>query len=75
MSAPQETYQMSSHRILRVGLLVLNLIVMLFPPIHLTMASGDMKNALIYFVGSPLILIVSLGILYALDKNTEGAHL
>jgi hypothetical protein len=39
------------------------------------MASGDMKNALIYFVGSPLILIVSLGILYALDKNTEGAHL
>lgn len=38
----------------------LNLVIMLFPPIHLYLARGDMWMALLFFAGSSLFLIFSV---------------
>lgn len=46
-----------------------NLAIMLFPPIHLFMAGGDITLALVYFIGSPLVLIASMLLLTRLDPN------
>ncbi len=47
--------------------LIVNLVVMFFPPIHLGMANGDMSTALLYFFGSPVLVVVSLFVLAKLD--------
>jgi len=46
-----------------ITLLAINLIIMLFPPIHLAMANGSMKSALVYFIGAPAILVISMFVL------------
>lgn len=50
-------------------LLVINLLIMLFPPIHLLMAGGNMLLALTYFLGAPIVLIISMFVLTAIDPN------
>jgi Na+/melibiose symporter-like transporter len=50
-------------------LLTLNLVIMLFPPIHLLMAGGNMTLALTYFLGAPIVLIISMFVLTAIDPN------
>ena len=47
-----------------IGLLVLNLLLTLFPPLHLTVVAGDPAWALGYFIVSPLWLIGSFVCLY-----------
>lgn len=49
--------------------LIINLIIMLFPPIHLFFANGSMPMALTYFFGSGLILTVSMVVLRSLGRN------
>lgn len=51
-----------------------NLLVMLFPPIHLLMAGGNVTLALVYFIGSPLVLIASMLLLTNLDPNYRRAE-
>ncbi|MGN6753832.1 MAG: hypothetical protein ACTHJJ_14920 [Intrasporangium sp.] len=51
-----------------------NLAIMLFPPIHLLMAGGSMNLALVYFIGSPLVLIASMLLLTRLDPNYRRAE-
>lgn len=69
MNTPVKKSSTPSKRRLGISLLLLNLVVMLFPPIHLTMASGNMALALTYFLASPIILIVSLFILFNHDAR------
>lgn len=42
----------------------LNLIIMLFPPIHLYFVRGDIGMALLFFMGSSLFLIFSVTYLH-----------
>ena len=53
------------------AVLWLNVIIMLFPPIHLTMASGSMPRALLYFLGSGAFLVVSMFWLASGDDKSE----
>jgi hypothetical protein len=55
------------------AVLWLNIIIMLFPPIHLMMASGNMPLALFYFLGSGAFLVVSMFWLAAGDDKSEEA--
>jgi hypothetical protein len=50
-------------------ILIVNLLIMLFPPIHLFFANGSMTMALVYFFGSGLILVGSMVVLRAMDAN------
>ena len=50
--------------------LLVNLLIMLFPPIYLSFASGSMKLALTYFFGSGLILVLSMILLRSMSANT-----
>lgn len=56
-------------RALYVAILVTNLVVFLFPPIHLVMNEGDMIHALIYFLGAPIVLVISMFVLLTIDPN------
>ena len=49
----------------------LNLIIMLFPPIHLFFARGDMGMAFFFFAGSSLFLIFSVMYLHRASPNTR----
>lgn len=51
-------------------ILVANLTIMLFPPIHLFFARGSMPMALFYFFGSGIFLVISMMVLRAIDPNT-----
>ena len=42
------------------ALLILNLVIMLFPPIPLFFARGSMSMALFYFMGSGIFLVASV---------------
>ena len=42
----------------------LNLIIMVFPPIHLFFVRGDIGMALLFFMGSGLFLICSVAYLH-----------
>lgn len=55
---------------LKKWILVINLMVMIFPPIHLWFTDGSMTRSLIYFYGSGVVLIVSMVILRAIDTTT-----
>ncbi|WP_159717606.1 hypothetical protein [Geminicoccus flavidas] len=50
-------------------ILIVNLIIMLFPPIHLFFAGGSMTMALVYFFGSGLILVGSMMVLRSMGDN------
>lgn len=52
-------------------LLWLNLIIMLFPPIHLAMARGNIGLAMLFFMGSGLFLVVSLTYLHRASPDRE----
>lgn len=41
-------------------ILWINLIIMLFPPVHLYMVSGNLGMAMLFFMGSSIILILSV---------------
>lgn len=56
-------------RLLFTTILVVNLIVFLFPPIHLAMNDGNLTHALLYFLGAPVLLIISMFVLMAIDPN------
>lgn len=49
--------------------LIVNLLIMLFPPIHLFFANGSMTMALVYFFGSGLILVGSMVALRSMGAN------
>lgn len=51
-------------------ILILNLMIMLFPPIHLFFVGGSMPLALAFIFGSGAILTLSMAILRAIDHNT-----
>jgi hypothetical protein len=53
-------------------LLIANLVIMLFPPIHLAMANGGMNLALVYFIGAPAALVVSMFVLGWLDGTKDA---
>ena len=46
----------STHKLI----LWINLIIMLFPPVHLYMVRGDLGMAMLFFMGSSIILILSV---------------
>lgn len=56
-------------RVLFTSILVANLVIFLFPPIHLVMNNGTMTHALIYFLGAPVVLVVSMFVLMAIDPD------
>jgi hypothetical protein len=60
------------HRALFNTLLIANLVIMLFPPIHLLMANGNMNLALTYFLGAPTVLVASMFVLGWLDGTKEA---
>ena len=47
----------------------LNLIIMVFPPIHLFFVRGDIGMALLFFMGSGLFLIFSVTYLHYASPN------
>ncbi len=53
----------------KVWVLIANLIMMLFPPIHLWFAQGSMSWALTYFFGSGILLVLSMLLLRLLDGS------
>lgn len=55
----------------RKGLLWLNLIIMLFPPIHLYFARGNLQMAMLFFAASSLFLIFSVTYLH---RSNPGAR-
>ncbi|WP_191060535.1 hypothetical protein [Geminicoccus harenae] len=50
-------------------ILIINLIIMLFPPIHLFFAGGSMTMALAYVFGSGLLLVSSMVLLRSIGDN------
>lgn len=62
----------TTHAFAYKALLIANLVIMLFPPIHLVMANGSMKLALIYFIGAPAVLVVSMFVLGWLDGTKDA---
>lgn len=60
-----------SHSQMVWWILVANLTIMLFPPIHLFFASGSMPMALFFFFGSGILLVISMMVLRAIDPSTE----
>ena len=52
---------------LKRAILIINLIMILFPPIHLWFADGSMNKALLYFAGSGILVILSLLLLRSID--------
>lgn len=62
----------ASNRVVYRTLLIANLVIMLFPPIHLVMANGRMDLALIYFLGAPAVLVASMFVLGWLDGTTDA---
>jgi uncharacterized membrane protein len=50
-------------------ILIVNLIIMLFPPIHLFFVRGSMAMALVYFFGSGLLLVGSVMMLRSMAGN------
>jgi len=50
-------------------ILIVNLIIMLFPPIHLFFAGGSMPMALVYFFGSGLVLVGSMAMLRSMGPQ------
>ena len=50
-------------------ILIINLLIMLFPPIHLFFAGGSMGMALFYFLGSGLFLVGSMIALRSMGDN------
>lgn len=62
----------SNHRVVYKTLLIANLVIMLFPPIHLVMANGSMSLALTYFIGAPAVLVASMFVLGWLDGTKDA---
>ena len=50
-------------------ILVTNLVIMLFPPVHLFFARGDMTYAVGFFMGSSALLVASMFVLLAIDPD------
>ncbi len=65
--------QPASHPVAYRALLLLNLAIMLLPPVHLLLTGGNMTLALTYVIGGPLVLVVSMFVLGRLDgtRNAE----
>ncbi|MBE2275493.1 MAG: hypothetical protein IAE87_04265 [Rhodobacteraceae bacterium] len=61
--------QQKKSKTIATGILIANLLIMLFPPIHLGMAKGSMPMALTFFLGSGLILVLSMVVLRSLDAS------
>ena len=62
----------TTHPVAYKALLIANLVIMLFPPIHLVMANGSMNLALIYFIGGPAVLVASMFVLGWLDGTNDA---
>ena len=52
-------------------ILWLNLIIMIFPPVHLFMARGHMALAMLFFMGSGIVLVISM---FALTLGTDTSE-
>lgn len=61
-----------NHGVIYKTLLIANLVIMLFPPIHLGMSNGNMSLALTYFIGAPAVLVASMFVLGWLDGTKEA---
>jgi hypothetical protein len=54
---------LSKQRMFGVTLSWVTIVAILFPPIHLAFANGNIVTALAFFLGSDLLIVVSLLIL------------
>lgn len=59
-----------AHRATQV-LIVLNIFVVLFPPLHWSLASGSPSVSLAYVLGSAAWVVLSLFVMAALDKKLK----
>ena len=55
------------------ALLWLNIVIMLAPPVHLALVRGDVGMALLFFMGSSLLLIASVLFLNRAHAGEEEA--
>lgn len=69
MSLPIRPPASSRSRVLHAAIVVVNLILFLFPPVHLLTSNGDMSLALTYFLGAPIVLVISMFVLMGIDPN------
>ncbi|MEA5455459.1 hypothetical protein SPF06_12065 [Sinomonas sp. JGH33] len=61
----------TGHRATVAAVLLLNSVLMLFPPIHWAIAGLGPVGALGYALGAPLVAVVSLVVLYATQRAEE----
>ncbi|MDQ4504568.1 hypothetical protein [Sinomonas sp. ASV322] len=59
------------HRATVAAVLILNAVLMLFPPIHWAIAGLGPVGALAYALGAPLVAVVSLVLLYTTQRAEE----
>ncbi len=60
-------------RRLAIALLIVNLGIMLLPPVYLTMVRGNLGLGFLYFGGAAAILIASMFFLYSLEKTSGSS--
>ncbi|WP_205191173.1 hypothetical protein [Burkholderia sp. LMG 13014] len=55
---------------LAIALLMVNLGIMLLPPVYLTMVCGNLALGFVYIGGAAMVLIASMLFLYSLEKRS-----